>query len=96
MTHLLHTPIRALTLALAVLATGCSSTTPRLDAVFGQAVREARAAQTLYPQASANTEPVLGMDGQAAAAAQQRYQASFVTPPQSFEVGNIGGGISGN
>jgi hypothetical protein len=76
---------------------GCASTTtPQLDAVFGQAVREARASQILYPQASANTDPVLGIDGAAATAAQQRYQASFQTPPRTFEIGNIGGGISGH
>lgn len=75
---------------------GCASTTtPQLDAVFGHAVREARATQTLNPRASANTDPVLGIDGAAATAAQQRYQASFKTPPRSFEIGNIGGGISG-
>lgn len=82
--------------ALAALASGCTTTTPQLDAVFGQAVREARTAQTLYPQASASTRPVLGLDGAAAAAAQQRYQASFQTPPQTFEISNIGGGIAGN
>lgn len=83
-------------LALSALTVGCASTTPQLDAVFGHAVREARSAQTLYPQASANTQPVLGLDGQAAAAAQQRYQASFQNPPQTFETSNIGGGLSGN
>jgi len=80
----------------AALLGGCSTTTPRLDAVFGQAVREARMAQTLYPRASENTDPVLGIDGTAAAAALQRYQESFQKPPQSFNINNIGGGIAGN
>lgn len=72
---------------------GCASTTPRLDAAFGQAVREARAAQTLRPQGPVSTDPVLGLDGLAASAAQQRYQASFQQPPQSFDINNIGGGL---
>lgn len=82
-------------LAASVLA-GCSSTTPQLDAVFGQAVREARAAQIIYPKASENTDPVLGIDGKAGAAAQQRYQDSFKTPPETFNIINIGGSITGN
>jgi hypothetical protein len=85
-----------LTSAALALLTGCASTTtPQLDAVFGKAVREARALQTLNPRASENTDPVLGIDGQAAAAAQQRYQASFETPPKTFEIVNIGGAIAG-
>ena len=55
------------------LLSACGTTTPQLDAVFGQAVREARVAQTLNPKASENTDPVLGIDGKAGAAAQQRY-----------------------
>lgn len=82
--------------ALALLMAGCATTTPQLDAVFGQAVREARTAQTLYPRASENTDPVLGMDGKAAASAQQRYQESFQNPPPTFNIINIGGGITGN
>lgn len=78
------------------LLSACGTTTPQLDAVFGQAVREARAAQTLNPKASENTDPVLGIDGKAGAAAQQRYQDSFRTPPKTFEIINIGGSIAGD
>ena len=73
------------------LLSACVSTTPVLDANFGNAVRQARAAQTLNPNASANRNPVLGIDGKAGAAAQERYQESFTTPPKTFEVLNIGG-----
>lgn len=73
---------------------GCASTTPQLDATFGEAVRSARTTQTLNPKASENTAPVLGMDGKAAASAQQRYQESFQTPPKTFEIINIGGAIT--
>lgn len=77
-------------LACAALLSACASTTPVLDANFGNAVRAARAAQTLNPNASANRDPVLGIDGQAAASAQDRYQESFKAPPQTFDVSNTG------
>jgi hypothetical protein len=83
-------------LACAALLSACTSTTPVLDASFGDAVRQARAAQTLNPNASANRDPVLGIDGQAAAAAQDRYHESFKTPPKTFEIINIGGELTGN
>jgi len=72
----------------AALLTACASTTPVLDANFGNAVRQARTNQTLNPNASANRDPVLGIDGQAGAAAQERYQESFKAPPKTFEVIN--------
>ena len=78
------------------LLTACASATPVADARFGNAVREARIAQTLNPNASANRDPVLGIDGKAGAAAQERYQESFKTPPRTFEVINIGGSLNGN
>lgn len=84
------------TLGLATQLTGCVSiTTPELDAKFGDAVRAAREAQTLNPGASANKDPVLGLDGKAAVNALERYQDSFKSPPKTFEVINIGGTLSG-
>jgi hypothetical protein len=80
----------------AALLTACASTTPVLDANFGNAVRQARSTQALNPNASANRDPVRGIDGQAAAAAQDRYHESFKTPPKTFEIINIGGALTGN
>ncbi|MDB5884524.1 MAG: putative lipoprotein [Polaromonas sp.] len=80
----------------AALATACASSTPVADASFGDAVRSARMAQTLYPNAPANRNTVLGIDGKAGAAAQERYQDSFKAPPKTFEVINIGGSLNGN
>ncbi|MCM2295663.1 hypothetical protein [Rhodoferax sp.] len=80
----------------AALLTACASTTPVLDANFGNAVRQARTSQTLNPNASANRDPVLGIDGQAGAAAQERYQESFKAPPKTFEIINIGGTLTGD
>jgi hypothetical protein len=82
--------------ACAALLTACAGTTPVLDANFGNAVRQARAAQTLNPDASANRDPVLGIDGQAGAAAQDRYQETFKAPPKTFEIINIGGALTGD
>lgn len=96
----MNTTIRHATTALglgaSLLMAACSSTTPQLDASFGKALREARANQTLNPRASDNKDPVLGIDGQAGVAAQQRYQESFRAPPKTFEVNSIGGSLTGN
>jgi hypothetical protein len=78
--------------ALAVLA-GCA-TTPNYDARFGDAVRQARSAMTIDPDASANRDPATGIDGQAARAAIARYEASFKEPPPVVNVINIGGGAA--
>jgi hypothetical protein len=64
------------TVLLALALAGCR-TSPRIDDHFGEAVRANVAAQTLHPQASTNTNPAAGVDGQAARAALQRYQKSF-------------------
>ncbi len=83
-------------LALAALLSGCASVTPVADSRFGEAVRAARVSQTLNPNASANRDPVKGIDGKAGAAAMERYHDSFKTPPKTFEILNIGGAITGN
>ncbi|WP_051971942.1 hypothetical protein [Massilia sp. 9096] len=55
---------------------GCSST-PRFNGQFGDAVRANLSAQVLDPAAASNADPVAGVDGAAALAAQERYQRSF-------------------
>jgi protein-disulfide isomerase len=75
-----------LPLLLAVLPlalAGCASTTPNYDQEFGTAVRAAIAQQTINPEASRNTDPVLGLDGKATAATMKNYDKSFVTPEKS-------------
>lgn len=80
--------------ALASLVAGCgataSHTTPQYDARFGVAVRAAFAQQVMHPEAARDTRPVMGADGQSAAAAQQRYQKSFTEPPPAASVFTIG------
>ena len=79
-------------LALTLLAGCASSPTPNYDARFGDAVRQARIAQTINPNA-ASTNTVMGMDGKAAHEAQVLYQDSFKKPPPVVNVINIGGQI---
>ena len=86
-------------LILAALAAGlaaCTSITPNLDQNFGQAVNQAKAQQTINPDASLNTDPVAGLDGVAADAAIDNYAKSVKTPPPPATIINIGGGLSGN
>lgn len=73
---------------------GCATNTPVLDDHFGEAVNAAKAQQTINPDASLNTDPVAGVDGQAANAAVDRYHKSFVQPPAAASVFNIGVGSS--
>lgn len=87
--------LQTLFVGAALTLAGCASTTPNLDAHFGQSVLAARAQQTLNPAASLNTDPVSGLDGSAAREAMGRYHDSFKTPPPSFNVINIGGNIAG-
>jgi len=85
----------ALSLLLAALAlAGCATTTPKLDDHFGDAVNAAKAQQTLNPDASLNTDPVAGIDGEAANAAIDRYHKSFVQPPATTNIFNIGVGTN--
>lgn len=84
-----------LAVAIAVLA-GCANTpTPNYDRKFGEAVRNARQAMTINPNAGAAGGPVAGMDGAAANEAAGRYQDSFKKPPPVVNVINIGGSVSG-
>lgn len=52
-------------------------TTPHWDGQFGSSARIALAQQIIDPKAGRNTDPVAGMDGQAAHGAYERYQRSF-------------------
>lgn len=62
-------------LALAASVTACAPTTPRWDSTFGNSVRSTFAAQVINPAAVRNTDPVTGMDGAAAVAAQKKYES---------------------
>ena len=84
---------RLVLLFVPALLAGCAvSPTPHYDARFGDAVRQARQAQTLNPQPSSNAAQ--GMDGMAAKAATDRYIGTFKAPPPPVNVINIGGSIA--
>lgn len=80
--------------AVASFTAGCATTTPEYDKHFGEAVRASRAQQTINPDASRNSDQVAGIDGQAANEAMGRYHDSFKSPPPTFNVINIGKGLS--
>ena len=74
---------------------GCATRTPMLDERFGDAVREARAKQTINPDAGRDADPVLGLDGLAARESIERYKDASKAPPPVMNVINIGGGVGG-
>lgn len=85
----------ALLLGFAMLS-GCAPITPRLDARFGDAVGIAKAQQTINPEASLNTDPVKGIDGQAGDAIFDNFRNSFRNPqPPMRGVLNLGTGGGG-
>jgi len=77
------------------LFAGCASSTPNYDARFGDAVRQARQAQTLNPAGSSAQVPVGTLDGRVAREAADRYHETYKAPPPVVNVINIGGGVRG-
>ena len=77
------------------LLSACVSTTPYLDATFGEATREALRQQIINPQAGNKTDPVAGIDGRAARDAMDNYHKSFATPGKSRDLGIGDGAASG-
>ena len=77
------------TLALMATLSACIQTTPRLEQHFGEAVRVTMARQIIAPNAGVNPDPVAGIDGVSARAAQDNYRKSFSSAPQTgaFTVG---------
>ena len=60
---------------------GSISTTPEVDARFGESLSIIKAQQTINPDAARNTDPVAGIDGKAAKGAYDNYRDSFRQPP---------------
>jgi hypothetical protein len=80
---------RILTLGAAALAAalaGCAPVSPHWDSSFGNSVRASVAAQVADPAAARNANPVSGIDGRAAQAAQQRYESSYRAPSKQEPV----------
>jgi hypothetical protein len=93
--NLMHpTLLRAAAAALAGALAACVSTTPQWDAHFGEALRLAQARQIANPAAANNPDPVAGIDGRAARAAQDRYERSFREPAPQPGALTIGVGVN--
>ena len=89
-----RTVLTLASISLLGLLGGCAtSATPNYDAKFGEAVRQARALQTMNPEAGKSTDPVAGIDGESGKNAIDQYQESFKTPPKAFDILNIGGAL---
>lgn len=74
-------PTSMIALLVAQCLSACvATTTPRTDAQLGETVNVLKAQQILNPEASRNTDPVKGVDGKAAKAAQDSYHESFRQP----------------
>lgn len=76
--------------------TACVTSPPkRLDARFGNALGMAKAQQTANPDASLDTAPVRGVDGQAGDAMIDNYRESYINRPApargALDVGTSGG-----
>jgi hypothetical protein len=81
-------------IALATLNGCATEPAPMLESHFGDAVRAARAQQTIDLDASKNSDPVTGIDGPSARTSMGRYHKSFDAPPPTFTIINVNGGTA--
>jgi hypothetical protein len=77
-----------------VTLTGCVSRGAYIESALGESMAQTKASQTLNPEASLNTDPVTGLDGQSATNAINSYEQSFKS--QASPMGAGAGGIGGN
>ncbi|MES2316962.1 MAG: hypothetical protein V4631_05655 [Pseudomonadota bacterium] len=66
--------------AFALVLAGCAPVAPHFESNFGNSVRASVSAQVADPAATRNRSAVTGIDGPAAQAAQENYEASFRRP----------------
>lgn len=84
-----------------LVLTACVTHPPkRMDSRFGHAFGMAKAQQTVNPDASLNTAPVRGVDGQAGDAIFDNYRESYINRPLApvrsvLDIGTTGGGTGG-
>lgn len=69
------------TVLIGIAMSGCTAATGPLTQTFGMSTQQAKANQTLNPEASANLTPPEGFDGEAANLAIERYHKSFENVP---------------
>jgi hypothetical protein len=91
MRNIYLTVIGAITL-FALAGSGCTRPTT-LGANTGVAYNLAKQNQSLDPMAAENTEPVVGLDGGAAAIEMQTYRKTFENPDASFQNSVVSTGV---
>lgn len=89
----LRFPLPLLLLSVMPLFVGCASHPSKLDAGFGESVRQARAVQVVYPDRRTPVGEPMGVDARAATSSIEVYQESFKTPQKTFGILGIGGGL---
>ena len=67
---------------------GCGTRETMLDKNWGSSFESAKQSQILNPEAGKNLDPVVGLDGQAAAANMKKYREGF-TKEKSNNLGTI-------
>ena len=96
-TLLTHLATGAVMATLALLGTGCASTSPRQDAHFGAATRLLNEQQRLNPDAShANEGLTTRADGRTVRASQNRMMDTYRTPPAPVSQSMDNVGVSGS
>jgi hypothetical protein len=85
----------ALAFALAAGVCGCASDHGLLDKNWGRSFETAKCDQILNPDASKNTNPVSGLDGNASEVIMDKYLQSLskeaAPPVYNINIGNLGG-----
>jgi len=82
-----------------VSLTGCVSRGAYIESTLGESLAQTKASQTLNPEASLNTDPVTGLDGQSATNAINSYEQSFksqASPLTGAGAGGNGSSMFGN
>ena len=78
-----------------VSLTGCVSRGAYIESTLGESMAQTKASQTLNPEASLNTDPVTGLDGQSATNAINSYEQSFKSQASPLTgAGAVGSGSS--
>ena len=90
----MRNPLPLLLLSAMPLVVGCASHPSKLDAGFGESVRQARAVQVVYPDRRVPAGEPVGVDARASTSSIDVYQESFKTPQKTFGILGVGGGLS--
>ena len=77
-----------------VCIAGCNQSAPSVISVnWGAAYKQAREGQMVNPEVENKQEPVVGMDGHAAATNMDMYRKSFESPKQDLGRSVVSSGV---